>query len=163
MTRPSPSGTMQVDFLIADHVPPPAAAELPRPRPVQAPGGRNALERLLHVEIRTRETPVVVAVPDIIGALELKIEAYTGDSRDRERHLRDAVSVAGLLGGCVPSPPLHGSAATRLRRFLRWMDDDSRLWLAGVGRDEATDAALAVEEVLRGYGVSEDEVPPASS
>ena len=82
--------------------------------------------------------------------MELKIEAYRADSRDRERHLQDAVALAGLLDDAAPDPPLHGSAATRLRWFLGWMDDDRRLSDAGIGRDEATDAALAVEDLL-GY------------
>lgn len=150
MTRAEGAGDMQVDFLIADHVPPPAEQELPQPLPVQAPGGRNALERLLYVEVLTTQGPVVIAVPDLIGALELKIEAYRADSRDRERHLQDAVALAGLLDDAAPDPPLHGSAGTRLRRFLGWMGNDHRLSDAGISRDEATDAALAVEDLL-GY------------
>ncbi|MCJ2195387.1 nucleotidyl transferase AbiEii/AbiGii toxin family protein [Kaistella montana] len=148
MTRADGDGDMQVDFLIADHVPPPAEQELPQPLPVQAPGGRNALERLLYVEVLTPQAPVVIAVPDLIGALELKIEAYRVDSRDRERHLQDAVALANLLDDAAPDPPLHGSAATRLRRFLRWVGDDRRLADAGIGRDEASDAAIAVEDLL---------------
>lgn len=58
---------MQVDFLIADHVPPPAEQELPQPLPVQAPGGRNALERLLHVAVVTPQGPVAIALPDLSG------------------------------------------------------------------------------------------------
>ncbi|WP_115260112.1 hypothetical protein [Micrococcus luteus] len=84
----------------------------------------------------------------LIGALELKIEAYRVDSRDRERHLQDAVALANLLDDAAPDPPLHGSAATRLRRFLRWVGDDRRLADAGIGRDEASDAAIAVEDLL---------------
>ncbi|MER6986105.1 nucleotidyl transferase AbiEii/AbiGii toxin family protein [Micrococcus luteus] len=148
MTRADGDGDMQVDFLIADHVPPPAEQELPQPLPVQAPGGRNALERLLYVEVLTPQAPVVIAVPDLIGALELKIEAYRVDSRDRERHLQDAVALANLLDDAAPDPPLHGSAATRLRRFLGWVGDDRRLADAGIGRDEASDAAIAVEDLL---------------
>lgn len=150
VTRAEGDGDMQVDFLIADHVPPPAEQELPQPLPVQAPGGRNALERLLHVAVLTPQGPVAIALPDLIGALELKIEAYRVDSRDRERHLQDAVALASLLDDAAPDPPLHGSAATRLRWFLGWMGDDRRLAEAGIGRDEATDAALAVEDLL-GY------------
>lgn len=155
MTRADGAGDMQVDFLIADHVPPPAAQELPQPLPVQAPGGRNALERLLHVAVLTPQGPVVIAVPDLIGALELKIEAYRVDSRDRERHLQDAVALAGLLADAAPDPPLHGSAATRLRWFVEWMDDDRQLVDAGIGRDEATDASLAVKDLL-GYETGPD-------
>lgn len=149
VTRAESDGDMQVDFLIADHVPPPAEQELPQPLPVQAPGGRNALERLLHVAVLTPQGPVAIALPDLIGALELKIEVYRVDSRDRERHLQDAVALANLLDDAAPDPPLHGSAGTRLRRFLGWMGEDRRLTDAGIGRDEAADAALAVEDLLR--------------
>ncbi|MDO4246188.1 MAG: nucleotidyl transferase AbiEii/AbiGii toxin family protein [Deinococcus sp.] len=155
MTRADGAGDMQVDFLIADHVPPPAEQDLPQPLPVQAPGGRNALERLRYVEVLTPQGPVVIAVPDLIGALELKIEAYRADSRDRERHLQDAVALAGLLHDAAPDPPLHGSAGTRLRRFLRWMNEGDRLAGAAIGRDEATDVALAVEDILQ-YEVDPD-------
>jgi len=148
MTRAEGDGDMQVDFLIADHMPPPAEQELPQPLPVQAPGGRNALERLLHVAVLTPQGPVAIALPDLIGALELKIEAYRVDSRDRERHLQDAVALASLLDDAAPDPPLHGSAATRLRWFLGWMRNDRRLADAGIGRDEAADAAIAVEDLL---------------
>lgn len=120
MTRAEGDGDMQVDFLIADHVPPPAEQELTQPLSVQAPGGRNALERLLRVAVLTPQGPVAIAVPDLIGALELKIEAYRVDSRGRERHLQDAVALASLLDDAAPDPPLHGSAATRLRWFLGW-------------------------------------------
>lgn len=149
MTRAEGDGDMQVDFLIADHVPPPAEQELLQPLPVQAPGGRNALERLLHVAVLTPQGPVAIALPDLIGALELKIEAYRVDSRDRERHLQDAVALASLLDNAAPDPPLHGSAATRLRWLLGWMGDDRRLADAGIGRDDAADAAIAVEDLLR--------------
>ena len=108
---------------------------MPQPLPVQAPGGRNALERLLHVAVLTPQGPVAIALPDLIGALELKIEAYRVDSRDRERHLQDAVALASLLDDAAPDPPLHGSAATRLRWFLGWMCNDRRLADAGLGRD----------------------------
>lgn len=158
MTRVDGAARTQVDFLIADHVPPLVAAELPRPLPVQAPGGRNALERLLRVEVRTPQDSVVIAVPDVIGALQLKIEAHRADSRDRERHLADAVAMARLLEDDAPHPPLHGSAAQRLRRFLRWLGDETRLDTAGIARDDATDAALAVEEVLRRDGGDEGRI-----
>lgn len=148
MTRADRGGEVHVDFLIADHVPPPVEAELPRPLPVQAPGGRNALDRLLYVTVHTDHDSVVVAVPDLIGALELKVEAFHADSRDRERHLQDAVALAGLIGEDAPEPPLHGTAETRLRRFVGWMDDDERLANAGISRDDAADAAIAVERVL---------------
>lgn len=156
MTRGDAVGDMQVDFLIADHVPPPAVDKLPRPLPVQAPGGRNALARILRVAILTPQDIVIIAVPDLIGALELKIEAYHVDSRDRERHLKDAVALAGLLDDVAPDPPLHGSAGRRLRRFLGWMADDRRIADAGISRDDARDASLALEDLL------EHEASPAA-
>ena len=141
----------QADFLIADHVPPKAQGELPNPLPVQAPGGRNALSRLQLAAVDSGEAgAVLIAVPDLVGALQLKLEAYFIDSRGAARHLADAVTLAGLVSETESFKPLRGSAAQRLRRLQALLSSDEQLLAAGVDRDSAVDAYLAVQSLLTG-------------
>lgn len=54
----------QVDFLIADHVAPTVLDRLPSPVPVQAPGGTNALERTVEVDLVDESGAARVSIPD---------------------------------------------------------------------------------------------------
>lgn len=138
----------QVDFLIADHVAPAVLDSLPSPTPVQAPGGTNALDRTVEVKLVDDRGVARVSVPDIVGALMLKVEAYTVDTRDRDRHLQDAARLARLLNGTNSGRPLHGDGPTRIRRLIHWLDDDRVIGRARIGRDAADDAAIALEDLL---------------
>ncbi|XKH58695.1 hypothetical protein LG293_16735 (plasmid) [Citricoccus nitrophenolicus] len=138
----------QVDFLIADHVAPTILSDLPSPTPVQAPGGTNALSRTVVVDLLDADGAARVSVPDIVGAIMLKVEAYRVDSRDRTRHLRDAATLAQLLDDSNSGPPLHGDGATRVRRLIRWLDNRDIVMTARINSDAANDAVIALEDLL---------------
>lgn len=90
-----------VDVLLADHPAPKVIERLLGRDMVRIEGGTQALKRTVnaHVEI-TRGTVTTISVPRPLGALILKSAAYTTDSRDRERHLYDAVA----LLACIEDP-----------------------------------------------------------
>lgn len=147
-TRHHESGTAQVDFLIADHVAPRILAQLPEPTPVQAPGGSNALQRTQEFEVIDVNGTSRISSPDLPGALVLKIEVYAADSRDRERHLRDAVTLAALLNEDTWGSPLHGQGISRMRRLITWLNDSHRIGRAGIPADDASNAIFALEDLL---------------
>ncbi len=90
-----------VDVLLADH-PAPTVIETLRGRDmVRIEGGTQALKRTVNARMEiTPNTVTTVSVPRPFGALILKSAAYTTDSRDRERHLYDAVA----LLACIEDP-----------------------------------------------------------
>lgn len=90
-----------VDVLLADH-PAPTIIEPLRGRDmVRIEGGTQALKRTVNARLQiTPDTVTTVSVPGPFGALILKSAAYTTDSRDRERHLYDAVA----LLACIKDP-----------------------------------------------------------
>lgn len=138
----------QVDFPIADHVAPRVLKQLPVPTPVRAPGGTNALRRTQEFEIGHARGISRISSPDIVGALVLKIEAYAADSRDRERHLQDAVALATLMEGHNWGAPLHGEAAHRMRKLIAWLEDHDRVGAAGITDDDVSDAIIAIQDLL---------------
>lgn len=142
-------GTWTVDFLIADHVAPSVLRTLPTPTPVMAPGGTNALNRTMEVDLEDEIGQTRISVPDIVGALMLKIEAYKVDSRDRVRHLQDATTLAHMLDETNAGPPLRGEGPTRIRRLMEWLDDDRTIQDAGIDQDAADDAIIALDDLLR--------------
>jgi len=90
-----------VDVLLADH-PAPAVIETLRGRDmVRIEGGTQALKRTVNARMEiTPDAVTTVSVPRPFGALILKSAAYSTDSRDRERHLYDAVA----LLACIEDP-----------------------------------------------------------
>ena len=91
----------QVDVVIADHPAPRVIEKLRGRDMVRIEGGTQALGRTINarVEIDSGKS-VTISVPRPFGALILKAAAYTTDSRDRDRHLFDAVS----LLACIDDP-----------------------------------------------------------
>lgn len=146
--REDDAGETQVDVLVADHVAPRVLDRLRPPTPVEAPGGTNALSRTQVFEVTHEAGVSRISTPDIVGALVLKSEAYRVDSRDRERHLMDAVTLALLLDGENSGTPLHGTASQRMRRLIRRLDDPRACDRAGLDRDDLSDAIIALEDLL---------------
>jgi len=90
-----------VDVLLADHPAPTVIERLLGRDMVRIEGGTQALKRTVNARMEIIPgTVTTVSVPRPFGALILKSAAYTTDSRDRERHLYDAVA----LLACIEDP-----------------------------------------------------------
>jgi predicted nucleotidyltransferase len=120
-----------IDVLRADH-PAPTVVEALRGREMIAiDGGTQALRRTINARLKiVPDTVSTVSVPGPFGALVLKAAAYRTDSRDPERHLRDA---AALLA-CIADPfaereDYAGSDRRRLLSLQRVLDDERPAWL----------------------------------
>jgi hypothetical protein len=93
-------------------------------------GGTQALRRTINarLEIVPGRT-TTVSVPSVFGALVLKAAAHQTDTRDRERHLRDAA----LLLATIDDPfaereQFAGSDKARLSSLARNLPSDARAW-----------------------------------
>ncbi len=121
-----------VDVMVADRLSPKRHPMVLRRRVFAVPGGTSALRKTVNCEVDTGTGEVVVSIPDVLGALVLKGAAYLNDSRDRERHLDDAVVLA-----CTVTDPIGdrarmtGSDRGRIRALWKVLQDrDHRSWLA---------------------------------
>lgn len=92
-------GVQIVDVLVADHVAPRAYVRRSAgERLVRAPGGTSALRKTINCHVSVGDSSVaVISVPDALGALTLKGGAFIADTRDRDRHLEDAVLLAATI------------------------------------------------------------------
>jgi hypothetical protein len=122
-----------VDVMVADHVAPRVMAERGGRNTFQVPGGTQALKRTELATITPPTgAPFTLSVPNLIGALMLKSAAYTGDSRDRGRHLGDSV----VLLACITDPralagTFAGSDRSRISTLAKALKDkNSEHWLA---------------------------------
>jgi hypothetical protein len=118
-----------IDLGIADHL----GARVPRlgGRPVlQIEGGRQAAERA--VQLRFAGSNLDINVPDRLGALVLKGAAYLVDSRDKDRHLRDAaVLAATITDHRTELRRLKGSDGRRIRHLQQALADPRHIaWLS---------------------------------
>jgi hypothetical protein len=121
-----------VDVVTADHAAP-TVRERMRGHPMVAiEGGTQALRRTMNarVEIEVGQ-PTMISVPRPFGALVLKAAAHRTDTRDRDRHLYDAVA----LLACVEDPFVErdgfaGSDASRMRHLSQSLPPQHPAWLA---------------------------------
>jgi predicted nucleotidyltransferase len=141
------AGDEIVDVLLADH-PAPTVIEPLRGRDiVRIEGGTQALKRTVNARMEiTPDTVTNVSVPRPFGALILKSAAYTTDSRDRERHLYDAVA----LLACIEDPftereTFTGSDRGRVITLRKALRRDHPAWrtLPSGARNDA-EAALRI-------------------
>jgi hypothetical protein len=121
-----------VDVVTADHAAP-RVRERMRGHPMVAiEGGTQALRRTVNARLEIEPgAPTVLSVPRPFGALVLKAAAYRTDSRDRDRHLYDAVA----LLACIDDPfaerdGFAGSDAARLRHLEQHLAAQHPAWLA---------------------------------
>jgi hypothetical protein len=95
----APDGDV-VDILVADHLPKflgNDAALAGRPV-LSMPGGAQAVERSMQIELIDHNGSCVIRIPDLLGALILKSAAYSADHAGYgERHLYDAALLASLI------------------------------------------------------------------
>lgn len=113
-----------VDILVADHLPRRSQPRLHRHRVMAVSGGAQALARTERVVIEDGGLTVELTVPDLLGALVLKAAAHMADSRDRDRHLRDAALLASLITDHrYERARLRGSDQPRLRHLREALRD----------------------------------------
>lgn len=121
----------QLDVMVADHLAPRLVPRLAGRRVVQAPGGTQALRRTVKCHLRVDGEDVWLSVPNLLGALVLKGAAYRSDTRERERHLDDAV----LLAATISRPrqlqlQLRGSDRKRIISLLGELSNPNhKSWL----------------------------------
>lgn len=121
-----------VDVLVADHAAPRVVEKLRGKDMMAIEGGTQALRRTINARLQiTPDRTTTVSVPSPFGALILKAAAYQTDSRDRERHLRDAA----LLLAVIEDPyalreQFAGSDKSRLTAIARALHDGNRAWRA---------------------------------
>lgn len=111
-------GTEVVDLMVPDH---------DRPRPshagrgvMQVSGGTQAMDRLEVMNFRLDAGQATVPLPNLHGAIVLKAAAHMEDSRDRDRHLLDAVTLLACIEDIQPIVDgLQGSDRRRILHVLR--------------------------------------------
>lgn len=91
-------GREQIDVMVADHLAPKLIPRIGGRKPFQVTGGTQALRRTVNCNgtIDARE-PVLISIPNALGALVLKGAAYQEDSRDTGRHLDDAAVLLATI------------------------------------------------------------------
>ena len=136
-----------VDVLVSDH-PAPKVVERMRGREmVRIEGGTQALRRTVNARLQIEPGAfTTVSVPRPLGAVILKAAAYKADTRDRDRHLSDAVA----LLACIEDPfaereELAGSDRSRMFILEAALPEAHPAWrgLDGEARGDA-EAALRV-------------------
>lgn len=84
-------GDEQIDVMVADHPAPKVIPRLGGRRPFQLPAGTQAVQRTVNCRVGLDDgDPVLISIPNTLGALVLKGAAYQQDKRDGRRHLDDA-------------------------------------------------------------------------
>lgn len=96
------------------------------------PGGNQALTRAQRLRVRIDGTTGVVRRPTLLGSMVAKAHAYAVDSRDKERHAQDLVTLAEIALR-DPRASLRGSRygdRKAVRRFLRNTTPQDRFFRA---------------------------------
>ena len=119
-----------VDVVVADHPAPRVEEQMRRMDMVKIAGGTQALRRTANYRLEFFKGDVTtISVPRPFGALNLKVAAYTADSRDPDRHLQDAA----VLLACIEDPfweleQLAGSDRRRIAVLDRELVDTHNAW-----------------------------------
>lgn len=125
-------GIEQVDVMIADHPAPQTVPTLDGRPVVRVPAGTQALQRTVDCKVVVEDgTSATISVPNQLGALMLKAEAYLDDSRDRGRHLDDAtVLLATVEDPLTLKAQYRGSDRKRINVLHRALNDPHhKSWL----------------------------------
>lgn len=115
-------GADVVDLMVADH-------ERPAPRHARrevmpVTGGHQALSRLQTIRFQFGDREIPIPIPTLHGAVILKAAAHIIDSRDRDRHLLDAITLLACIVDVGPIVGnLRGSDRKRLTHLLRAFDE----------------------------------------
>lgn len=138
-------GNQRIDLMAADH-------ERPTPRHstrevMTVTGGQQALSRVEPIYFEVEGSEVALPVPNFHGALVLKSAAHTADSRDRDRHLEDAISLLACIVDVEPIlSDLRGSDRKRIVHIIHAIDDQP-LVAARVPADTLQLAQRTIEEL----------------
>ncbi|QCB96578.1 hypothetical protein E5206_06255 [Arthrobacter sp. PAMC25564] len=125
-------GDQQIDVMVADHLAPKMLPTLGGRRPFQVPGGTQALRRTVNCRMTADDDgPVLISIPNALGALVLKGAAYREDSRDKDRHLDDAVVLcATIRNPLITARQMKGSDKSRVLTLHEELSDPGhRSWL----------------------------------
>ncbi|WP_155854044.1 hypothetical protein [Paenarthrobacter nicotinovorans] len=139
-------GQQQVDVMVADHLAPAKIPTLGGRKPFQVSGGTQALQRTVNCRMTVDDDgePALISIPNALGALVLKGAAYREDSRERERHLDDAVVLcATIRTPLVTAAQMKGSDRSRVLSLHKELADPGhRSWqlLDPADRTPAMDA-----------------------
>lgn len=119
-----------VDVLAADHAAPSVAEKLRGHVMVAIEGGTQALRRTVNARLTIAlDRVTTISVPDVLGAVVLKAAAYRTDSRDPDRHLRDAASLLCCLADpFVERERFTGSDRQRLQTLRLNLPDGAPAW-----------------------------------
>lgn len=143
---PDPKSDEVVDVLISDHHAPSVTERLAGRDMVRIEGGPQALRRTVNARLEIEQGNVTtISVPRPFGAVILKAAAYLVDSRDRDRHLFDAVA----LLACIDDPfaereGFMGSDRSRLITLKERLPANHVAWTRLTGQAR-TDAESALE------------------
>lgn len=120
-----------VDVLVADHAAPRVHEQLRGRDMVAIEGGTQALRRTINACLEFAPgIKSTISVPSVFGGLVLKAAAYRSDTRDRDRHLQDAVVLlAALDDPFADRDQFAGSDRSRLESLAHSLIEDSRHWL----------------------------------
>lgn len=120
-----------VDVLVADHASPRTRQRLSGREMVAIEGGTQALRRTVNarLSIDPSGAATTISVPAPFAATILKAAAYQADSRDRARHLTDAVVLLAAIEQPLDERSrFAGSDRSRLQTLRRALPDDARPW-----------------------------------
>lgn len=126
-----------VDVLVADHHAPRVTQRLAGRDMVRIEGGTQALRRTVNARLEIEPGALTtVSVPGPFGALILKAAAYKADTRDRDRHLRDAVVLlAGIEDPFAERAGFAGSDRSRIQTLRTRLTPDEMSWTVLSGQD----------------------------
>lgn len=135
----------QIDVMIADHMPESKVPTIGGRKPFQVSGGTQALKRTVNCRLKVDDIePVLISIPNALGALVLKGAAYKEDSRDRDRHLDDAVVLCATIKKPLETAKeMGGSDRSRIITLHTALGNSGhRSWqlLEAVDRTQAMDA-----------------------
>lgn len=138
-------GKQQIDVMIADHMPEAKVPTIGGRKPFQVAGGTQALKRTVNCRMVVGDgEPVLISIPNALGALVLKGAAYKEDSRDKGRHLDDAVVLcATIKEPLTTAKDMGGSDRSRIITLRKELEDPGhRSWqlLDAADRTPAMDA-----------------------
>jgi CheY-like chemotaxis protein len=152
-------GKQQIDVMIADYMLKEKVPTLGGRKPFQVSGGTQALQRAVNCRLAVDEgEPVPISIPNALGALVLKGAAYREDSRDKGRHLDDAVVLcATIRTPLATAKEMKGSDKSRILTLHKALEDPGhRSWqlLEPADRTPAMDALRILASNLQ--------LPPAN-